>query len=185
MSRIGKKPVAIPGGVTAAIADGVLTVKGPKGSLSLAKPAGVDFKVDNGVLQLSAVHRIQLFVQVRGMARLALWRLCARLGVDFQKPETESGPEEQRQDIDQPASQGSVARRLRGLNTQYIRQDRDRAQGFNHQTAWYPDIPAQILENLIQAVYAVAVGVDNPLEGLHDNSFYQVRQVAPELQGLP
>uniref|UniRef100_A0A1I8AFM8 Transposase n=1 Tax=Steinernema glaseri TaxID=37863 RepID=A0A1I8AFM8_9BILA len=80
------------------------------------------------------------------------------------KPETESGPEEQRQDIDQPAPQGSVARRLRGLNTQYIRQDRDRAQGFNHQTAWYPESPAQSLENLIQAVYAVAVGVDNPLE---------------------
>ena len=35
MSRIGKVPVAIPGGVTAAIADGILTVKGPKGTLTL------------------------------------------------------------------------------------------------------------------------------------------------------
>ncbi|WP_068072911.1 50S ribosomal protein L6 [Novosphingobium lentum] len=35
MSRIGKRPVTIPSGVTAAIADGKLTVKGPKGSLTL------------------------------------------------------------------------------------------------------------------------------------------------------
>jgi large subunit ribosomal protein L6 len=34
MSRIGRKPVAIPAGVTFSFADGVATVKGPKGSLS-------------------------------------------------------------------------------------------------------------------------------------------------------
>ncbi len=33
MSRIGKKPVAVPDGVTVTIADGVITVKGPKGEL--------------------------------------------------------------------------------------------------------------------------------------------------------
>jgi len=35
MSRIGKKPVAIPGGVTAQIDIGVLSVKGPKGTLAM------------------------------------------------------------------------------------------------------------------------------------------------------
>lgn len=34
MSRIGKLPVAIPQGVTVTVADGVVTVKGPKGTLS-------------------------------------------------------------------------------------------------------------------------------------------------------
>ncbi|MBM3596071.1 MAG: 50S ribosomal protein L6, partial [Alphaproteobacteria bacterium] len=34
MSRIGKKPVAIPSGVTAEMKDGQLSVKGPKGTLS-------------------------------------------------------------------------------------------------------------------------------------------------------
>ena len=33
MSRIGKKPVIVPDGVTVTIADGVITVKGPKGEL--------------------------------------------------------------------------------------------------------------------------------------------------------
>ncbi len=35
MSRIGKKPVAIPSGVTANIEGGTLSVKGPKGTLSI------------------------------------------------------------------------------------------------------------------------------------------------------
>ena len=35
MSRIGKKPVAIPNGVEAKIADNVLSVKGPKGTLTM------------------------------------------------------------------------------------------------------------------------------------------------------
>ena len=35
MSRIGKKPVFLPAGVTATIDAGVVTVKGPKGELSL------------------------------------------------------------------------------------------------------------------------------------------------------
>lgn len=35
MSRIGKKPVFLPAGVTANIANGVVAIKGPKGELSL------------------------------------------------------------------------------------------------------------------------------------------------------
>jgi ribosomal protein L6P/L9E len=39
MSRIGKKPVPLPAGVTATIAGTTVTVKGPKGSLSRTLPA--------------------------------------------------------------------------------------------------------------------------------------------------
>jgi large subunit ribosomal protein L6 len=35
MSRIGKKPIALPAGVTATVESGVLTVKGPKGTLAM------------------------------------------------------------------------------------------------------------------------------------------------------
>ena len=50
MSRIGKKPVAIPGGVTAAIADGTLTVKGPKGTLSLRLREEISYTVDGDAI---------------------------------------------------------------------------------------------------------------------------------------
>ena len=45
MSRIGKKPVAIPSGVTANIANGTLNVKGPKGALTLQLAAEVTYDV--------------------------------------------------------------------------------------------------------------------------------------------
>jgi len=47
-SRVGKQPVIVPKGVTAAIKDGTVRVEGPKGKLSRPIPAGVDVKIDSG-----------------------------------------------------------------------------------------------------------------------------------------
>ena len=47
-SRVGKRPVLVPKGVTAAIKDGAVRVEGPKGKLSRAIPTGVDVKIDGG-----------------------------------------------------------------------------------------------------------------------------------------
>ncbi len=52
MSRIAKKPVVLPKGVEFRSADGQITVKGPKGSLSLAQPQHIDVKLDDGVLTM-------------------------------------------------------------------------------------------------------------------------------------
>jgi large subunit ribosomal protein L6 len=46
MSRIGKKPIAIPGGVQVTLKDTLVAVKGPKGELKRAVPEGVTVKVD-------------------------------------------------------------------------------------------------------------------------------------------
>jgi large subunit ribosomal protein L6 len=46
MSRIGRKPVAIPKGVSLSQKPGVLSVKGPKGELSKPMPSGVTIKVE-------------------------------------------------------------------------------------------------------------------------------------------
>jgi len=51
MSRIGKKPVAIPSGVTATIDGGQLSVKGPKGTLSLTLREEISYALeDDGIL---------------------------------------------------------------------------------------------------------------------------------------
>lgn len=50
MSRVGKKPITIPSGVTVAINDAELEVKGPKGTLKTPVPAGVSFKQEDGSL---------------------------------------------------------------------------------------------------------------------------------------
>jgi len=50
MSRIGKKPVMLPGAVKANISGGVITVEGPKGKLTYAIPANFKVEVkDNAV----------------------------------------------------------------------------------------------------------------------------------------
>jgi large subunit ribosomal protein L6 len=51
MSRIGRLPIEIPAGVTVAVDGSVVTVKGPKGELTLAVASPIEAKVeDNQVL---------------------------------------------------------------------------------------------------------------------------------------
>jgi large subunit ribosomal protein L6 len=50
MSRIGKRPVTIPSGVSAEIADGTLTVKGPKGTLTLSLREEISYAVDGDAI---------------------------------------------------------------------------------------------------------------------------------------
>ncbi|WP_226470176.1 50S ribosomal protein L6 [Luteimonas panaciterrae] len=55
MSRVAKKPIALPKGVELNVQGDNISVKGPKGTLSIAKPAGVEIKLENGVANLSPV----------------------------------------------------------------------------------------------------------------------------------
>lgn len=50
MSRVGKKPITIPSGVTVTISDSNLEVKGPKGTLMTPIPNGVKFTQEDGTL---------------------------------------------------------------------------------------------------------------------------------------
>lgn len=52
MSRIGKKPVAIPGGVTAEINNGTLSVKGPKGTLTMGLSDLVTYSIEDGTISV-------------------------------------------------------------------------------------------------------------------------------------
>ncbi|PLK25475.1 50S ribosomal protein L6 [Novosphingobium sp. TH158] len=56
MSRIGKRPVAIPSGVTADIADGVLSVKGPKGTLTLTLHDEISYKIEDGSISVQPAN---------------------------------------------------------------------------------------------------------------------------------
>ena len=56
MSRVAKKILPMPKGVELKDADGVLSVKGPKGTLTMAKPAGVSVVTENGMVQFGAAN---------------------------------------------------------------------------------------------------------------------------------
>ncbi len=53
MSRIGKQPVALPAGITAQVADGAVTLKGPKGELSLKLPDTVAVALAGNALDVA------------------------------------------------------------------------------------------------------------------------------------
>ena len=53
MSRVAKKPIALTQGVELNIQPASVSVKGPKGTLSIAKPAGIDVKIEDGHALLS------------------------------------------------------------------------------------------------------------------------------------
>ena len=50
MSRIGKKPIAVPKGVTVNVSAGAVEVKGPKGSLKQLVPPGIQFELKGAEL---------------------------------------------------------------------------------------------------------------------------------------
>ena len=67
MSRVGKKPITIPSGVTVTISDSAMEVIGPKGTLSTPIPAGVSFKQEDGTLTAERVSDDQ--AAFHGLAR--------------------------------------------------------------------------------------------------------------------
>jgi large subunit ribosomal protein L6 len=67
MSRIGRKPIVIPKGVTVAIQSGELEVKGAKGVLKTPIPEGVTFKIEEE--QLIAERASDQQTALHGLAR--------------------------------------------------------------------------------------------------------------------
>jgi large subunit ribosomal protein L6 len=53
MSRVAKKPISLPKGVELSISSGSISVKGPKGTLSIAQPGGVSVNVDGAEVNVS------------------------------------------------------------------------------------------------------------------------------------
>ncbi len=67
MSRVGKKPITIPTGVTVAINDTELEFKGPKGTLKTPIPTGITFKEEDGSLVAERAGKDN--AAVHGLAR--------------------------------------------------------------------------------------------------------------------
>ncbi len=57
MSRIGKVPVALPDGVSASIAGETLSVKGPKGELSMPTRDEIEYKIEDGVVKVTPAKK--------------------------------------------------------------------------------------------------------------------------------
>ena len=60
MSRVAKKPIALPKGVEIKIEDELITVKGPKGTMTQAKPASMQVKNENNEVVFETENNDQI-----------------------------------------------------------------------------------------------------------------------------
>ena len=68
-SRVGKRPIVLPKGVTVALKDGTIRVEGPKGKLSKSMPGGVDVKVDSGKVSVTSALPGRDASRMQGLVR--------------------------------------------------------------------------------------------------------------------
>ncbi len=85
MSRIGKKPVAIPSGVTATIDDGQLSVKGPKGALAMPLVDDVTYEVGDGGITIKPANGTKRARSFWGMQRTMAQNLVTGVTEGFSK----------------------------------------------------------------------------------------------------
>jgi large subunit ribosomal protein L6 len=69
MSRIGKKPIVLPKGVSAQVSDGAVEVKGPKGQLRQPLPPGIKFELADGQLHAKTVREDKELGKFHGLGR--------------------------------------------------------------------------------------------------------------------
>jgi len=86
MSRIGKKPVAVPGGVTASVESGTLTVNGPKGTLAMQLLDDlVKYEVAEGEIRVTPLVDAQRNRAAWGMTRTNVQNLVTGVTEGFTK----------------------------------------------------------------------------------------------------
>jgi large subunit ribosomal protein L6 len=88
MSRIGKQPIAIPSGVSVAVKDGdasVVTVKGPKGELSLSCVPEVSVHVEGDQVIVSRKSDERRDRAMHGMTRALLANQMTGVSQGFEK----------------------------------------------------------------------------------------------------
>lgn len=85
MSRIGKKPVAVPSGVTATVDGQVVKMKGPKGELSFAAPEEVTLENTDGGIEVKPRGDDKRARSMWGMARTRIQNLVHGVSEGYTK----------------------------------------------------------------------------------------------------
>lgn len=85
MSRIGKKPVAIPAGVTVSLEGTDLTVRGPKGELAMSFVPEVAVKHENDEIVVNPVNETKRARSMWGMQRSMVANLVEGVTEGFSK----------------------------------------------------------------------------------------------------
>ncbi len=86
MSRIGKKPINIPAGVTVNVADGnVVSAKGPKGELTQKIDADMKISIEDGVLTIERPTEQKRHKALHGLSRSLVNNLVEGVSTGYKK----------------------------------------------------------------------------------------------------
>ena len=85
MSRIGKKPVTVPSGVTATVDGQTVKMKGPKGQLQFIVHDDVDVKFENGQVRVAPRSETKRARSLYGTARAQIANLVEGVTKGFEK----------------------------------------------------------------------------------------------------
>ena len=86
MSRIGRMPITVPAGVTVEIAEGnVVTVKGPKGTLTQSLRPEMIIKQDGNVLTVARPSEDKLHRSLHGLTRTLLNNMVVGVSEGYKK----------------------------------------------------------------------------------------------------
>ncbi len=85
MSRIGRKPIAVPAGVDVSIADGVVTVKGAKGTLTQKVHPNMTVTVENGEVLVTRPNDEKENRALQGLTRSLIANMVTGVTQGFSK----------------------------------------------------------------------------------------------------
>jgi len=159
MSRIGKKPIPLPKGVSVKIAGGAVEVQGPKGTLRQAVPPGIVFAQDNGTLVASLERDEDQLRKFHGLARSLVANAVTGVTEGFKKELDIVG----------------VGYRAEHKGKQVVF-----ALGYSHPVVF--DIPNGIDIAVDKQTHIVVTGVDRQLVGQVAANIRRMRQPDPYKQ---
>jgi large subunit ribosomal protein L6 len=159
MSRIGKKPIAIPKDVTVKVMPGSVEVKGPKGTLRQAFPGTIAFEVADGRLVAKRTTDDPQLGKFHGLARSLVANAVAGVTQGFKKELDIVG----------------VGYRAEVKGQQIIL-----ALGYSHPVVF--DIPAGIAVAIEKQTHITVTGVDRQLVGQVAANLRRMRKPDPYKQ---
>jgi len=85
MSRIGKRPIPIPKGVSLQMAEGSLTVKGPKGELNQKIDPGIDLQTESDELVVTVDQGLKNAKALHGLFRALIANMVTGVSQGFER----------------------------------------------------------------------------------------------------
>ena len=85
MSRIGRKPINIPAGVTVSVNDSVVTVKGPKGELTQQIHPNMTVEINGDVVEVKRPNDDKLNRSLHGLTRSLIHNMVVGVTEGYKK----------------------------------------------------------------------------------------------------